>query len=101
MTSRNLIHTTQMCKSRCTDLAPIWPFAAITYNKHTHLPFRRFNCCVCFARWHTVTLTEKQKMVDKCFHILLHRCSRWWSDLVIFHFDRTCWHLIETLVDDS
>lgn len=40
-------------------------------------------------------------MVDESFHVFFHGGAWRWHDLVIFDFDGTRGHLVETLMDDT
>ncbi len=37
------------------------------------------------------------EVMNQSFHAFLHRCSRWWDDLVVIDLDRTGRHLVQAL----
>lgn len=44
VTTRDLVETTQVGKTRSTDLAAVWALAAVTDQVHTHLTLGGLNC---------------------------------------------------------
>src|SRR5271156_4453806 len=73
MSSTYLIHGSQVRKTRCSNLASIWPLAPIAPQKHAHFTLRRFDRAVRLTWWYCIALGVQQEMVDKCLHVLLHR----------------------------
>ena len=101
MSSTDLIHATQVRKTRCSNLTPIGSFAAIADDEYTHFSLGSFDDAVGFARWDGVTLGEEEEVVDQGFHVFFH-CGTWWRvDLVVLDADGTRSDFIETLVDDA
>lgn len=94
MSTGDLVETSQVSKSRSTDLASVWAFTAITDDKHSHLTLGGFNGRVCFARRNGVTLGEQEEVVDKSFHVFLHGGAGRGADLVVFNLDRPGRHLV-------
>ena len=43
-------------------------------------------------------LCEKFKVVDECFHRVLHLCPVWWDTLSIICPDFPSWHVVQTLL---
>lgn len=72
VTTGNLVETTQVSKSRSTDLAAVRALAAITDQEHSHLTLGGLDGRVGLTRGNGVTLGEEQEVVDKSFHVLLH-----------------------------
>lgn len=101
MASSDLVKATQVSETRSTDLAAVWPLAAVANQVYTHLTLGGFDGGVCLARRHGVTLGEEQEVVDESFHVLLHSRTRGRADLVVLNLDRTSGHLVQTLVDDA
>jgi hypothetical protein len=90
-----------MCESRCPDLAPVWPLAAVWDNENTHLSLRRLNGAVSLTRWDSVALAEEQEVVNEGLHVLLHGSTWWRSDLVVFDLDGASRHVVQALVNDA
>lgn len=90
-----------MGETRSTDFATVGPFATVTDDVNTHFTFRCFNSGVRFTRRDRVSFCEKEEVMDKRFHVLLHGSSGWWGDLVILHTNRACWHLVQALMNDT
>ena len=101
MTPSNLIEATQVRESGSANLASIWAFTAIADEIDAHLALGRFDGRVRLPGWNGVSLGIEKEMMNESFHVLLHRCTGWWCDLVIFDLDRSGRHLVETLMDDS
>lgn len=101
VTTRNLVESTQVSKSRSTDLAPVGSLAAVTDQVYTHLTLGSLNSRVSLSRGHGVTLGEQKEVVDQCLHVLLHGRTGRRRDLVVFHLDGTSGHLVQALDDDT
>jgi hypothetical protein len=94
MASRNLVESSQVRETGCADLTAVWSFASVTHNIHSHLPFWRLDGRIRLSRWHSITLREEQEVVDQSLHVLLHRCTRWRGDLVVFNTNWSWGHLV-------
>lgn len=101
MTTRNLVESTQVGKSRSTDLATVGSLTTVTDQVHGHLALGGLNCRVRLTRGHRVTLGEQKEVVDQSLHVLLHGRTRGRRDLVVLHLDGTSRHLVQALVDDA
>jgi hypothetical protein len=101
MTARDLVESSKMGETWCSDLTSVWSLATITDDVDTHLSLWCLNGRVGLSGWHSVSLGEEQEVVDESLHVLLHGRSWWWRNLVIFHTDWTSWHLVQALVDDA
>ena len=101
VTTRDLIETTQVGKTRSTDLATVGSLAAVTDQEHTHLTLGGLNGRVGLTRGDSVTLAEEEEVVDQGLHVLLHGGTRGRRKLVVLDLDRTCGHLVQALVDDT
>ena len=101
VTTGNLVETTQVSKSRSTDLAAVRALAAVTDQEHSHLTLGGLDGRVCLTGGDGVTLGEEQEVVDKSFHVLLHGGTGRRRDLVVLHTDGAGGHLVQALVNDA
>lgn len=101
MATRHLVETTQVSKSRSTDLAAVGSLATVTDQEHTHLTLGSLNGGVGLTRGNGVTLGEQKEVVDQGLHVLLHGRTGRRRDLVVLNADRTSGHLVQALVDNA
>ena len=97
----NVVETTQVGETRCSDMASVWSLAAVTDDVHTHLALGSLDGRIGLTRGNGVTLGVEEEVVDKGLHVLLHGCSGRGRDLVVLNTDRATGHLVQALVDDS
>lgn len=101
VTTGNLVESTQVGKSRSTDLAPVGSLATVTDQVHGHLTLRSLNGRVGLARGHGVTLGVQKEVVDQSLHVLLHGSTGRRRDLVVLDLDGARGHLVQALMDDA
>lgn len=101
VSSRDLVESSQVSETWCSDLTSVWSLRSIRNQEDTHLSLWRLDSRVRLSRWDGVTLCEEQEVVNKGLHVLLHRRSWWWRDLVVLNTDWASWHLVQALVDDA
>ncbi|WPK23943.1 hypothetical protein PUMCH_001193 [Australozyma saopauloensis] len=101
VTSSNVVKGTQVSKTRSSDLTSVWSLRAIRHDVNSHLTLRSLNGSVGLTLRNSVTLGEQQEVVDQGLHILLHRGSWRWRDLVVLNLDWALRHIVDTLFNDS
>lgn len=101
VTTGNLVESTQVGKTRSTDLAPVGSLATITDQVHGHLALGSLNGRVGLTRRHRVTLSVQKEVVDQSLHVLLHGSTRRRRHLVVLNLDGARGHLVQALVDDA
>lgn len=101
MALADVVETTQVSKTRSTDVASIRTLASITDNIYAHLALGSLNDGVSLPRRNSVTLGVQKEVVNESLHVLLHGGTGRRGDLVVFNTDGAGGHLVQALVDNA
>lgn len=101
MATGDLVESSQVGKTRGTDLAAVRPLTAVTDQENSHLTLGGLDSRVGLARGNGVALGEQKEVVDEGFHVLLHSGTRGRGDLVVLDTNGAGRHLVQALVDDA